>query len=34
VDVSELVANAVRQAGTMTFERVCVVDERFFWESA
>ncbi len=33
VNVVELVANAVRQGGATSFERVCVVDEHFFWES-
>lgn len=33
VNVAELIANAVCQAGATRFERVCVVDEHFFWES-
>jgi hypothetical protein len=34
VNVAELVTDAVCQAGANSFERVCVVDEKFFWESA
>jgi hypothetical protein len=33
VNLAELVANIVRQAGATNFERVCVVDDHFFWES-
>lgn len=33
LNVAELVTDAVLQAGATSFERVCVVDERFFWES-
>jgi hypothetical protein len=32
-DMSELVAAAVRDAGAPTFKRICVVDDRFLWES-
>jgi hypothetical protein len=33
VNVAELVTDSVLQAGATSFERVCVVGERFFWQS-
>ena len=33
VDLTELIPHAVCQAGLNRFERVCVADEKFFWES-
>ncbi|HJW42626.1 MAG TPA: hypothetical protein VJ476_15530 [Rhizomicrobium sp.] len=32
-DMTELVAGAVRDADAQSFERVCVVDDKFIWET-